>query len=44
VRVGLENIIIDGSHRMREWEMLHEEIPNLDMALKFAERPGGQYP
>ncbi len=40
VRVGLENIIIEGSRRVREWEQLQDEIPNLDMALKFTERPG----
>lgn len=40
VRVSLENIIIEGAHRLREWEQLQDEIPNLDMALKFAERPG----
>jgi len=40
VRVGLENIIIEGSRRLREWEQLQDEIPNLDMALKFADRPG----
>ena len=40
VRLPLENIIIEGSRRMREWEQLQDEIPSLDMALKFAERPG----
>jgi hypothetical protein len=40
VRVSLENIIIEGSRRMREWEQLQDEIPSLDMALKFADRPG----
>ncbi len=40
VRISLENIIIEGSRRVREWEQLQDEIPNLDMALKFAERPG----
>ena len=40
VRVDLENLIIEGSRRMREWEQLQDEIPNLDMALKFTERPG----
>jgi hypothetical protein len=25
---------------MREWEHLQDEIPSLDMALKFADRPG----
>jgi hypothetical protein len=40
VRIGLENIIIEGSRKLREWEQLQDEIPNLDMSLKFAERPG----
>ncbi len=40
VRVGLENIIIEGSRRLQEWERLQDEIPNLEMSLKFAERPG----
>jgi hypothetical protein len=40
VRVDLENLIIEGSRRMREWEQLQDEIPNLDMALKFTDRPG----
>jgi DNA-binding MarR family transcriptional regulator len=40
VRVSLENIIIEGARRMREWEQLQDEIPSLDIALKFTERPG----
>jgi len=40
VRLGLENIIIEGSRRLREWEQLQDEIPSLDMALKFVDRPG----
>jgi hypothetical protein len=40
VRIDLENLIIEGSRRMREWEQLQEEIPSLDMALKFTDRPG----
>ena len=39
-RLALENIIIEGSRQMREWEQLQDEIPSLDMALKFTERPG----
>jgi len=39
-RIDLENIIIEGSRRLREWEQLQDEIPNLDMALKFTDRPG----
>lgn len=40
IRVDLENVIIEGSRRVREWEQLQEEIPNLDMALNFVDRPG----
>ena len=39
-RIDLENIIMEGSRRLREWEQLQDEIPNLDMALKFTDRPG----
>lgn len=40
VRVGLENLIIEGTRRMQELEQLQDEIPSLDMALKFTDRPG----
>ncbi len=40
MRVDLENLIIEGSRQLREWEQLQEEIPSLDMALKFTDRPG----
>jgi hypothetical protein len=40
VRISLENIIIDGTRRMREWEQLQGEIPSLEMALKFSQRQG----
>lgn len=39
VPIDLENVIMEGSRRMREWEQLAEELPNLDMALKFTDRP-----
>ena len=39
VRLDLENIIIEGSRQLREWEQLNDEIPSLDMALKFTDRP-----
>ncbi len=39
VPIDLENVIMDGSRRLKEWEQLQEELPNLDVALKFAERP-----
>ncbi|HCM96869.1 MAG: hypothetical protein A2X25_05425 [Chloroflexi bacterium GWB2_49_20] len=40
VRLDLENLIIEGSRQLREWEHLQDEIPSLDMSLKFADRPG----
>ena len=40
VRLDLENLIIEGSRALREWEQLQDEIPSLDMALKFTDRPG----
>lgn len=39
VRLDLENIIIEGSRQLRELEQLQDEIPSLDMALKFTDRP-----
>ena len=39
VRIDLENIIIEGSRQLREWEQLNDEIPSLEMALKFTDRP-----
>lgn len=40
IRLDLENIIMEGSRRVQEWEQLQEELPNLGMALDFVERPG----
>ncbi len=40
LRIDLQNLIIEGTRQLREWEQLQEEIPSLDMALKFTDRPG----
>lgn len=40
VHIGLENIIMEGTRRVKEWEHLQDEIPSLEIALKFADRPG----
>jgi hypothetical protein len=40
LRIGLDDLILDGSRRQQEAQQLLEEIPSLDMALKFVERPG----
>ncbi|MFQ5406807.1 MAG: DUF4388 domain-containing protein [Anaerolineales bacterium] len=39
VPIDLENVIMEGSRQLREWEQLQDEIPNLDLALKFTDRP-----
>ena len=35
VRLDLENLIIEGSRQLREWEQLQDEIPSVDMAISF---------
>jgi len=37
--IALENVIMEGSRRLKEWELLSDELPDLSIALKFAERP-----
>ena len=39
VPIDLENVIIEGSRRIKEAEKLVEHLPNLDYALKFPENP-----
>lgn len=39
VPIDLENVIMEGSRRLKEFERLQEELPNLDMALRFTDRP-----
>lgn len=40
VRLNLENLIVEGARELKEIEELKAEIPSLEMALKFTERPG----
>ncbi len=39
IPIDLESIIMEGSRRLKEWEILQEEIPDLDIALRFTDRP-----
>lgn len=39
VPINLENIIMEGTRRLKEREQLQDELPNLDMALRFTDRP-----
>jgi len=40
VYIPLENLVIEGSRQSRETDQLKLEIPDLNMALAFTERPG----
>jgi hypothetical protein len=40
LKISLENIIIEGSRQLKELEQLQDEIPSLEIAVKFADRPG----
>lgn len=39
VPVPLDNVIIEGSRRVQESERLREELPDLEVPLKFTDRP-----
>ena len=39
-RINLENLIVEGSRDQLELDELKAEIPSLEMALKFTDRPG----
>lgn len=42
IPIDLESVIMEGTRRMQEWEILHEELPNLDISLRFADQPGAK--
>lgn len=39
IPIDLESVIMEGSRRLKEWERLQEELPDLDVPLRFTERP-----
>ncbi|HSM57145.1 MAG TPA: DUF4388 domain-containing protein [Candidatus Sulfomarinibacteraceae bacterium] len=39
IPIDLESVIMEGTRRLKEWERLQDEVPDLDVALKFTERP-----
>lgn len=43
VPIDLKNVIIEGTRRVQEVKPLEEELPNLDMALRFPEAPGDKF-
>jgi hypothetical protein len=39
ITLNLENIIIEGTRSIKEWERLKDDLPNLDVALMFVAKP-----
>jgi|SRR5947209_3761826 len=39
VPIHLEGVIMEGTRRVQEWETLQDELPDLDLAMRFSERP-----
>jgi hypothetical protein len=39
-RINLESLIVEGARKLHEIEELRAEIPSLEMALRFTDRPG----
>ncbi|MDX1663854.1 MAG: DUF4388 domain-containing protein [Candidatus Promineifilaceae bacterium] len=39
IPIDLESVIMEGSRRLKEWERVQEEIPNLDVSLRFTDQP-----
>ncbi|MGB9673050.1 MAG: DUF4388 domain-containing protein [Anaerolineales bacterium] len=39
LRINLDNLILEGARQLKELEQLKDEIPSLDIALKFCDRP-----
>jgi len=43
VPIDLKNVIIEGTRRVQEVKPLEDELPNLDMALKFPDAPADKF-
>ncbi len=39
IPIDLESVLMEGSRRVQEWEVLQEELPDLDVSLRFADKP-----
>ncbi|MCA9983506.1 MAG: DUF4388 domain-containing protein [Anaerolineales bacterium] len=39
IPIELDSVIMEGSRRLKEWERLQEELPDLDVTLKFTDKP-----
>ena len=43
VPIDLKNVIIEGTNRIKEVKPLEDELPNLDMALRFPDTSGDKF-
>ncbi len=39
IPIDLESVIMEGSRRLKEWEVLQDEIPELGVAIQFTDKP-----
>jgi hypothetical protein len=39
IPIDLESVIMEGSRRLKEWEVLQEELPDLNVSLRFTDNP-----
>lgn len=39
IPIDLESVIMEGSRRLKEWARLQQELPDLDVPLRFTDRP-----
>ncbi|HSH03202.1 MAG TPA: DUF4388 domain-containing protein [Anaerolineae bacterium] len=39
IPIDLDSVILEGSRRLKEWEHLQDELPSLDICLKFPDQP-----
>ncbi len=42
VPVGLEPVMMEGTRRAQEWEQMCDELPDLNVPLKFSDNPNAQ--
>lgn len=39
IPIDLESVIMEGTRRLQEWEILQEELPDLSVSLRFTDKP-----
>lgn len=39
IPIDLESVIMEGTRRLQEWEILQDELPDLSISLKFTDQP-----